>query len=785
MISGADFKKQVASTSETFKTQKAKTEGGKGNLVVDGAGKGKITTEADETVVLIAEGDDFVEAKSDFNQIETKAGNNQINVTGGGNSVYTDHGNNNIHTTGNANFIHTNNGNNTVVSIGDAGGIDVKNGNNDITSIGAAVTIEMKNGNNRLASVGSDNKIYADNGNNDINSFGNRNEIHTNHGDNQIKSGGDSNLIETDNGNNKIYSGGYSRNNQGEYSIVGDGNNNVIRTGKGNDQIHSQGNNNKISGGDGDDVIFSTGNNNTIDGQNGNDYINTKGDGNTILGGNGNDIVISLGKKNTIDGQNGNDTILSIGDYNNIGGGDGNNSIVFKGNHLNVSAGNGDNYIATLDFAIRESSQGSLYDDYVGYLDDQINIRTDKHILIDSNTTQEVVGTSTSTSAKTANSSVLDKLSAEDKKVLDSVDFNAKTKNGEPKYVIAQGKKDGEYHIYEHKSGDTYTAVAGFKDNGKRDYDKVSKGNGYLYTNGKTTQEQQAVTYSQTVTTTTDTRSVTTNTYIDRETTVITGVQDVKITTGNGNNNMKLNVSKDLTINAGNGNNNILATGEILVGTADVNRRTETVYGAVHSTSTSKTETSQTATTVVGGKYKTGSPLIVDFNKDGQISAKSGMGVDVDNNGYADGAATGGDKMLAMSDKNGNGVIDGGEVFGDQTISPFTGEKLNAANGFEALRMVAEEATANTGIQCIKDGEVDLKQLQAALKTVGINLGFISDDNITELEDLEHVASINVTEYTEQDASGDVQHRQLGSYTDADGTKYKTDDVWFKLYGKE
>lgn len=173
------------------------------------------------------------------------------------------------------------------------------------------------------------------------------------------------------------------------------------------------------------------------------------------------------------------------------------------------------------------------------------------------------------------------------------------------------------------------------------------------------------------------------------------------------------------------------------------------------------------------------SPLIVDYNKDGKVSAQAGMGVDIDNNGSADGAATGDDKMLAMSNFNGNKNIDGQEVFGDQTVSPFTHEKINAANGFEALKVIAEQAKQYTGIDCIKNGSVDLQSLKAALAKVGVNLGFISGANTTELEDLGHIAAINVTDYIEANATGDVQNRQLGSYTDTDGSTQKVDDVWF------
>ena len=91
--------------------------------------------------------------------------------------------------------------------------------------------------------------------------------------------------------------------------------------------------------------------------------------------------------------------------------------------------------------------------------------------------------------------------------------------------------------------------------------------------------------------------------------------------------------------------------------------------------------------------------------------------------------------MLAMSDLNNNGKIDGEEVFGNETRSPFTGKKLNAANGFEALKMIAKEAEEYTGIKCINNNQVDMQKLQMALEDAKkVKLGLISEDNVTNLE---------------------------------------------------
>ncbi|MDD3150362.1 MAG: hypothetical protein PHV68_05970, partial [Candidatus Gastranaerophilales bacterium] len=199
---------------------------------------------------------------------------------------------------------------------------------------------------------------------------------------------------------------------------------------------------------------------------------------------------------------------------------------------------------------------------------------------------------------------------------------------------------------------------------------------------------------------------------------------------------------------------------------------TKTTY---EKTGTIKSETTETTTS--NGNQWTGSPLIFDMDGDG-VEAEHGIGVDINGDGKADGAASGGDKMLSMGDLNGDGIIDGTEVFGDQTINPFTGEKIGAANGFEALRIIAEEAEKLTGINVIEDGFVDIQALSKAFEEFeGISLGLISGDNVTELEGLGGISKVDVAGYEEVDENGKIQHRQQSSYTDIFGNTHKVDDV--------
>jgi hypothetical protein len=174
---------------------------------------------------------------------------------------------------------------------------------------------------------------------------------------------------------------------------------------------------------------------------------------------------------------------------------------------------------------------------------------------------------------------------------------------------------------------------------------------------------------------------------------------------------------------------------------------------------------------------KSRSPLILDINHNGKVEAQSGIGVDLNNDGKPDGAAVGGDKMLAMSDLNNNGRIDGAEVFGDLTWSPFTKTHLKAPNGFEALRLIAEEAAKQANEQITSNDEVDIQKLTKVLERQKIQLGFISDGNDKTLEPIKDPLFISV-KYEATQESGVGAHKQKGKFRDNSGT-FNVDDVWF------
>ena len=64
-------------------------------------------------------------------------------------------------------------------------------------------------------------------------------------------------------------------------------------------------------------------------------------------------------------------------------------------------------------------------------------------------------------------------------------------------------------------------------------------------------------------------------------------------------------------------------------------------------------------------------------------------------------------------------------------------------------------------------------------------MGLISGTNVTDIEDLGDLKSINVSNYIENENASEettdrnVEHRQLGSGTFEDGTTTSVNDVWF------
>ena len=508
------------------------------------------------------------------------------------------------------------------------------------------------------------------------------------------------------------------------------------------------------------------------------------GDNKSVVASDEDQQIVVMGEKNNVDSKNGDDDLLILGNDNSVTAGDGKSSVVFRGNNLNITTGNGNSTISSLEFGIIAKVDGLEVPDYSNYANFLEKVKVQDvygEVVGNKIETKEVsrdVKVTTRVTGVTAD--ILNNLTNKGREVAQTLDFNEMVPGKDfPMYVIAQGTAEGEqWHIYKYQSdsnGDaTYRA---FGESVSSSGDAVLK-----LSASELSSNSSSVTGVQTTTVTVVTQDYEVDKLADYTLSNVKGNNNININDAGGNNTMMINGS-NVNIKAGDGNNNI----QVLDG-LDVTDNYKEYFDQneanwrKHGDAKVDVNVTEVETEEEGNIFSTAAraydPIIVDFNRDGSISALQGRGVDLDGDGISDGAASKGDKMLAMSDLDGNKKIDGGEVFGDQTVSPFSHQKLNAANGFEALAMIAKEAEQYTGINCINaDGDVDLASLKRALNTVGVNIGFISENNVTNLEDLAHVASINVSKYANIAEGANVQ---TGYYTDSTGNRYKANDVWFK-----
>ncbi|MBQ7450307.1 hypothetical protein IJS77_02725, partial [bacterium] len=481
-----------------------------------------------------------------------------------------------------------------------------------------------------------------------------------------------------------------------------------------------------------DDIVLVKGNLDKTDGQN---YVST---------GQGKDNVRIIANNVDVKKADGELVLGFFGDDYNVNSDASKNTIGFWGDNVDINiTGRGPQDIKTLDFSFEEGKftdfgfedlleqetyMGSSYDTVV----------TEK--LTGKDNLDEVAGKYNLTDAQ--------------KTQLRELDLTKQTAKGNPYYLLY--KKGDNYEIgYRDDKNNVYTL----------DGKKVTTSSSKTTTSNKITSSH---TNKKGVTTVTGKKTTTTTTTsndlenvadldVEREKEVTTettktdyyninGVKNVNINfLNNGKYNVGITASDGyVNINGQNACNNDIVQNIVVRGgyivkdsekTTDVSKIMEKLSLSAGDIKKNTKTTSSSSTY----SYKYKDPLILDTNKDGMVSTiktNTNYGIDITGNGIADGAATGGDKMLAMSDLNKNGKIDGAEVFGNETVSPFTGKKLNAANGFEALKQIAQEAKEYTGIDCMNGSKVDVQKLQKALAKIGVNLGFVSDDNVKDLENL-------------------------------------------------
>lgn len=182
------------------------------------------------------------------------------------------------------------------------------------------------------------------------------------------------------------------------------------------------------------------------------------------------------------------------------------------------------------------------------------------------------------------------------------------------------------------------------------------------------------------------------------------------------------------------------------------------------------------------GKDKIASPLTFDLNGDGKVSTtgvQDGKKIDIDGDGKVDQSAWAGkgDGVLAF-DANKDGKVggDGKELLGNNTDVDGDGKADGHANGFEALKALAQK---NLGFESVADGKLDQWELQQLSEKTG--LGMLVDGQKKSLGEL-GISQIDLG-YQEAgknpDANGN-EHRQVGAGFVRNGQRGQVNDVWFR-----
>jgi hypothetical protein len=173
------------------------------------------------------------------------------------------------------------------------------------------------------------------------------------------------------------------------------------------------------------------------------------------------------------------------------------------------------------------------------------------------------------------------------------------------------------------------------------------------------------------------------------------------------------------------------------------------------------------------GQVAQASPIILDLDGTGinTVGFDSEVYFDHDGNGFAQLTGwVGANDGLLVWDRNGNGVIDNGtELFGDNTVLT---NGLTAVNGFAAL---AEHDSNGDGVIDANDAIWSELRVWRDVSQDGVT----REGELVTLDEL-GITSINLSYTTSSyvDEHGNA-HKQVGSFTWADGTEGIATDVWF------
>ena len=182
--------------------------------------------------------------------------------------------------------------------------------------------------------------------------------------------------------------------------------------------------------------------------------------------------------------------------------------------------------------------------------------------------------------------------------------------------------------------------------------------------------------------------------------------------------------------------------------------------------------------------YTTSSPLSFDLNGDGVKTSNKVVDFDIDGDGKVDKINDSADAVLVF-DKDGDGIsgADGSECFGDNTDLDGDGVKDGYADGFEALKALAQREGLINGTDDNTLDAADLKYLEdnfgLKMKTGGYNseAQSLADIGITEI----NLAQTNETTLEDNfDGNGNQLMTQQGATFKVNGETREYADIWHR-----
>ncbi len=256
--------------------------GGQGDGWVDGgSGDDVITVDGWNNTIFGGTGNDIINAGQGNATVDAGSGNNLVIVHGWNNSVTAGAGNDTVQGSDGNSFFSLGDGNNVIQSWGYNNTVILGNGNNSVEDFDGSSNITAGNGNNTIGLHGWNNVLNLGDGTNHvIVAAGGNTTITAGNGANTIELSGWNNIVTLGNGANKVWAG------------MGMS---VIKTGSGDDQVWIGGSGaSDVSTGGGNDVIYTGGAfGDTLRGGTGNDQYVIRNASDIIIenGGEGYDVA--------------------------------------------------------------------------------------------------------------------------------------------------------------------------------------------------------------------------------------------------------------------------------------------------------------------------------------------------------------------------------------------------------------------------------------------------------------------------------------------------------------